>query len=377
MNIAYFADGNIPSHDIKWINYLTVELGVNSIVFLRKDSEFEHFHDNVKVIRELKSLPVLNFILRYRLTKQYKRILSENQISIIHFLGGELKCQWGSFLGKKFIITTRGTDILEQLPRKYTQLKFSISKSYLTHFFGRYFHKKAYRCASLITSTSMRQMDAVLEFQPLVKEQMLVRTGCFIDQFVNRDIRHSGGVRRIFSARTMKKICNQDVILKAFKNYLDAFPKAELRMVDNWPEASWSKSIRLLAKELNIDHKVKFLPALDQAQMKNEYLQADVCVMIPSSDGTPVSGIESMLVGTPLVIGNNDYDKDLFNNSTVWQLKENSENTLCDMFLQLSRMPKELIRRKLIEAQNVALENADTRKEMAKIEQLYKSLVTS
>lgn len=375
MIVAYFADGNYPSHDIKWINYLSVELNVKAVVFLRPDSEFEHFDKGVTLYRNLKSLPLLNYFARQKLIRIYKQVLDEHKVDIIHFLGGELKCQYGPFLRRPFVITTRGTDILEELPRKYGNIYPELRKRYLSHLLGRHYHLLAYRNAICVTSTSHEQIEAVKKFQVKVRNQLLVRTGCFIEEFKKSDFRHSGEFLRIFSPRTMKKICNQDIILKAFALYLKKEPCAELKMVDNLPESLWSSHIRKLVKELEIERKVEFLPALNKIEMREQYELADVCVMIPNSDGTPVSGIECMLSGTPLIIGDYSYDSDLFNSDTVWQLGTINERVLLKELLHIAlQFEYNDINPKLLLAQKKAAELADTRKEMSKIFHLYKSI---
>lgn len=107
MTVAYFANHNYPSHDIKWINYLAVELKIIAIVFLRPDSERDHFNSQVTVYPILKSMPVLNSLNRWRIIKEYRIILGQHKVDLAHFMGGELKCQYGPFLGKPFITITR------------------------------------------------------------------------------------------------------------------------------------------------------------------------------------------------------------------------------------------------------------------------------
>jgi len=48
--------------------------------------------------------------------------------------------------------------------------------------------------------------------------------------------------------------------------------------------------------------------------------------MIPNSDEIPVSGVESILCETQLIIGNYDYD--LFNKNTKWKCEANSSEAL-------------------------------------------------
>ena len=81
--------------------------------------------------------------------------------------------------------------------------------------------------------------------------------------------------------------------------------------------------------------------------MLNEYKETDIAIMIPNSDGTPVSGIETMLSMTPLIIGNIDYDEDIFNDKTVWKVNHYTPKDIYNKIDKTIKFPKEKITTRL------------------------------
>lgn len=376
IRIAFFGEAAFPSHNIKWINHLVNNFPIEAILITYTDENSEHIDSKVKVYNVLRLFPVLDKRRRKELVKQYRDILLGHEVDLLHFLWGVDVVQWATVLNTKYIITTRGSDVLRVIPSTLSDISFRLSAKYLYSIQKRARHKRAYRNSDWVTSTSESQKRSVRKFQPAVKQHSLVRTGTYSEFFHKTDLGRINGVRVILSPRTMRELYNQDIIVKAFAKYFFEFPTAELRMVDNHPGSTWSDYIQGLVCDLGISEHVVFLTDLDQGQMAKEYKDADVCVMIPKTDGVPVSGIESMMAGCPIILGDNQYDKDIFNENTVWQLKENQPDQLFQALLELNNCDPEVLKTKVLNAQRVSLEYGSTEREMEKVYNIYRKVLS-
>ena len=106
------------------------------------------------------------------------------------------------------------------------------------------------------------------------------------------------------------------------------------------------------------------------------YKNSDIVIMIPQSDGTPVTGVETLLAKKPLVMGNLNYDTDLFNEHTVWKLNKTDAKTLCDKLIEVLNTPSEDIRNKTENGYLAAQKHANLKSEIEKIERLYENIIS-
>jgi len=371
VTVAFFGETNHPSHNVKWINYLVAKDLINAVVFVRPNQNTSKLDSHVKVFKTMRPFPFFFPLRLLRHVKRLKDILRKEEVDVLHFLWGIDDCCLGLFLGKPYLITTRGSDVLRDLRKHYLEPQLSFTKRALADLGKRWYHLVAYKKAIAITSTSFAQQKLVLQFQPKIKQVAIVRTGVELTKF--SDLRRPTKPEKkiIFSPRTMREIYNQDIIIEAFKLFLKKVPNAQLRIIDNLPNSEWSKKNRRFVQTLNLNEEVIFLPSLNIDEMIIEYLKADVCVMIPKSDGTPVSGIESMLCQTPLIIGDYDYDEDLFNESTVWQCKSNTPEALAQKIHGIVEESEAFVSSKIQNARLNALSKVDIKGETQKLLVFY------
>jgi trehalose-6-phosphate synthase len=64
------------------------------------------------------------------------------------------------------------------------------------------------------------------------------------------------------------------------------------------------------------------LPKQKQEGIWELYKRAELIVMTPKSDGTPVSGMEAIALGQKLILGPLKYDEDIFNQASCFKLKK-------------------------------------------------------
>ena len=129
--------------------------------------------------------------------------------------------------------------------------------------------------------------------------------------------------------------------------------------------------IQELIAELNLTEKVIIHPAQDLPGLVACYKNADVVVMIPASDGTPVSGSEVMLARRPLVIGPLRYDEDIFTTETCWQTEAFTPEALAETLYTIYTTDQQQLKTVTDKAFAASYAHADYEKEVRKIEALY------
>lgn len=376
IRVAFFGEAAFPSHNIKWINHLVENFPLEAVLFTFNKEDTSHISEKIRVYNVLKYYPLFDIKNRNATLTLYKGILDENKIDLLHFLWGVDIVLWARFLNRPYLITTRGSDVLRILPQRYVNVSIRLNKRSAYLIKGKRLHQKAFKEAAWVTSTSLSQMSSLLGIQSKIRNHSIIRTGAYSIQFYFPKRLLTESIKVVFSPRSMKELYNQDVIIEAFKSYLDYRSDAVLRMVDNYPQSEWSNKIRSMVDELGIGKSVIFLTDLSQKQMSEEYSKADVSVMIPQSDGAPVSAIESMMAGCPVILGDNDYDNDLFNESTIWKLENNKSKDLVEKLIQVDRLDLRDLILKVKNAQSVALNNGSTEVEMRRLFSIYLGVLT-
>jgi glycosyltransferase involved in cell wall biosynthesis len=116
----------------------------------------------------------------------------------------------------------------------------------------------------------------------------------------------------------------------------------------------------------NLDLDIIFLPQQSQSEILFLILNASIVIMNPISDGSPVSAMEAIASNTPVILGPLDYDTDIFNDKTVFKLKEWSEDELSNTIIEIlaKKEGKEIISSKIIDL-------IDRNTNMKKLEGIY------
>ncbi|MCP4440184.1 MAG: glycosyltransferase family 4 protein [Aureispira sp.] len=376
ITVAFFGETIYPAPNIRWINYISSLPNIKAIVFT-PDDDSSHISDKVTVYKLFGLYPVFRLSKRKELTAKFEAILKKHKVDVLHFLWGVDLPMWINSLDYPSMITTRGSDMLRMLPRRLA-MKFSFSKGWLGNYLMLRLHRKAYLKAKAITSTSIKQQNKVKELVPNVKAEALhlIRSGVLIHEFMHETLPKMDKENLVvFSPRTMKPLYNQDIILNAFNTLLKDYPNATLRMINNHPNSDYGKQLKDQVAKLGIDKNVVLLPSQSTEGMHQEYVKSDVVVMIPTTDGTPVSALEGMLALRPVIVGDYDYDKDLFGDDFVWALPDISESALVKMLKNIITTPSEQLTEKISKAQKNAINLTDRKKEMERIVSLYYTIM--
>ena len=116
---------------------------------------------------------------------------------------------------------------------------------------------------------------------------------------------------RIFASSCSYPVKGFHYLLEAFAQVLKMYPDATLAVTgqscfpatlkDSLRQSSYQKYLAQLICKYGLEGKVEFLGRLDEAQMKENYLKANVFVLPSTIENSPNSLGEAMLLGVPCV----------------------------------------------------------------------------
>lgn len=372
--IAYFAHPD-SVHDCKWINYFAKRYKV--IVFCpakKKGQPFFWLDKKIKAFPILPLFPALNFTKRIQVKKQIQQILQQEKITLLHSMYAVPNAIWADMVAtNNHIMTTRGSDILVDYSQTYQHpqnLRQRVSYALM-----RRFLENAIQNAKIVTSTSFRQKRAIEKIVGKQEKLKVIRTGVDVTKFnLTNKILTTSDKLIIFSPRSMKPIYNIELLLRGVDEYRKINKEVTLKIINDDPKNPYAKYILdLIAKE-GFNDFVEVLPRMTQETMYQQYLACDMVIMIPKSDGTPVSAIEAMLLKKPLLVGALEYDEDLFNTSTSWKIKDFSKEAISEQLVDMNSTT-ELTKLKTERAYQNALEKASLNKSLTDMEQFYLQII--
>jgi glycosyltransferase involved in cell wall biosynthesis len=182
----------------------------------------------------------------------------------------------------------------------------------------------------------------------------------------------------VYSPRLIRKLSNIDKIAEAAGIITKSVPSA--KFIFSSPkagqESNYLKRIREIFDSLGTGEYARFVEEIPHSEIADFFRLADVTVSIPSTDGTPMTVLESMACGTPTVIGNlPDYDKEYFENDrTTLMVDVNDSNEIAGAITRLLT-DDGLTSRLTTEARRRVVETGGYEYQMGKMERIYESLV--
>lgn len=375
MNIAFFLDVNC-NHGHTWVESIAKKHHV--ILFCTEayaNNKAQYENSNIKTYPILSNaFPLSNFIKLKRKVKEITTILVEHKIEIIHamyavpFAFWAYRCHYG-----KVVITTRGSDILLDYNKTFLDPKTPIQA--ISYPLLRRLLEKCFQEANAVTCTSYSQANVVSKLIKDKRKLSVVRTGVKSEDFlfVNQQTKKNKKEFVVLSPRTMRPLYNHDLIAKGFKVFTDKHPEisSRLQFIDFFSFQDYLALVKKTINDLNLNDKADMLPHQNRNELIQKYFDADVVIMLPNSDGTPVSGIETMFAKTALIIGDLEYDRDLFNENTVWRLKNKSAEEIAEKLFELYSCDKTLLNTKINSAYEAAFQNANLSSSLQKIENIY------
>jgi len=272
----------------------------------------------IHVLKAINGFSLLNIYSTTLTILRLRQYIAKYRIDIVHAFVATPFALWLNFLGTKYVITTRGTDVLITLPNLKSKKVFNIKDKILFLLF-----KRSFKNASLVTCTSMSQIESVRRMFK-VKHLELIRTGVNVHE-INSLTYCSGYLPNqkyvLFPRYLNNPNYNVELQIESIKklpkviieDYIFIFIKKDGYMDD------FSKKIQFELESLKSKISLKYLvfDYLGQADLWSLYKNASLVVMTPLSDGTPNSALETMSAKCPLILPNLKYDDDLFNETCI------------------------------------------------------------
>jgi glycosyltransferase involved in cell wall biosynthesis len=190
-----------------------------------------------------------------------------------------------------YAITTWGSDVI-----------ISLRRSRRTAFYGRV----ALRRADIVTADSVALLDATVAAGARRDRTHLIQFGVNMERFspgpdpvALRERLGLKGKRVLFSPRLITPLYRHNIAVQA----LSSLP-ADTSLVLSRYQVDESEHTSLLdmAGRLGVSDRVVIVPGIDHAEMPDFYRMADVVLSIPMSDATPVTLLEALSCGRPVVV---------------------------------------------------------------------------
>lgn len=316
MNILFIADpGSV--HDLHWMEAMSTRH--RCMLLVRRHHQGRIVPEvleqrNLTVLGILDDFSLLRFWRTRKMANYIAQCVREQKIDVLHVLYAEPNALWMNFAGRfgcKTVITTRGTDVLKTIPA-FAQKRTPLAKAVA------WFYKRAFRACDAITSTSLKQHEAILELDKKLPKSKLVciRTGIDLEA-IDRATPHAGDNPYVLFPRLMQPIYNHECALDAIA-LLDASIRHSHRFV--FLDANTSNvayKALIAAKMESVDADILWLPRMAELALFGWMKGAAAVVMTPHSDGTSVSALEALAAGAPVLLPNIGYDSDLFADTSI------------------------------------------------------------
>jgi len=140
-------------------------------------------------------------------------------------------------------------------------------------------------------------------------------------------------------------------------------------------DETYETEVRRVLREAGVADNARFVGPIPHYEMADYHRLADVTISIPSTDGTPMTVLESMACGTPVVVSDiPDYDPHYIEpGATVLAAKYDDTTSVAGTVLKLLQEPATAARL-VAEARRRVEETGSYEAQMSHMERLYKEL---
>jgi glycosyltransferase involved in cell wall biosynthesis len=190
-----------------------------------------------------------------------------------------------------YVVTTWGSDVYRTAP--------SSAKT-------RLFARMTLGSADLVTADSQDLAETSIRFGARRDRTRIVQFGVDTKAFAPgqapaalREAFGLGDRRVIFSPRAITPTYRHEVLLRAMPRLPEDIVAVFVQFNAHAPTLA---NLEALAIELGVRGRVRFVDAISHADMPSYLRLADIVVSLPDTDGTPVSVLEAMAVGRPVVV---------------------------------------------------------------------------
>ncbi len=376
MNILYLGDIN-SIHDFKWVSFFSEKEDINVYFITEKENyatvkkqQIEKWnHAGVKLLPPINNFSIQNPFKTYKTVSGIKKQIEAFDIQIFHVLFGSPQPIWFNFLPKnlKKVVTTRGSDVLVLLMSliESTSRKDKILKKLLLRGFQK---------SDAVVSTSDTQIYFLKDQGIEAKKLYLVKTGVDVQRINNQSVEEkiiTQNEKFIFSARYISQVYNMEYQLEALKILPDKILEeySFLFIKKAGDESEFYKSFKSALNEIP-NLKYDIVEGLSQNQMWATLKASSLTYMVPKSDGTPNTALECMAGEVPFIMGDLDYNKELFDNVCLISDLSSPKDFVSKIEEGLTDYPTALLKR----AKEIVSKFGDRNVEMEKLGNIYKKL---
>lgn len=187
-----------------------------------------------------------------------------------------------------------------------------------------YFLFKSKKVVPVALSAEIKQ--SIIERYNLAEDSVpIVYNGIDLDKCVPKSHYRSDKEIIFLHVGRFADVKNHPMLIAAFKELLLVEPKAKLWLVGDGPDID---KIRKLVSDLNLVEAVKFWGL--QANVFEYFREADIFVLPSKYEGMPMTLIEAMGSGMPIIASNVGGIPSMLANDKNAMLTEVSESALCD-----------------------------------------------
>ena len=376
MRICYLADGRyIHSH--RWLRYFSNH-GHQTFLFsfapLTRSNIDAVEKAGAKYLGELSPFHLKRFWHTAAQISRLRRLLREEKIEVLHshFVGVNA---WYGALSRfhPAVITVMGGDILGEDWKPGPDIR----ERCLTPF--------ALRNADLITCWSNKLIPVVRRFtRPQVPIEV-IHGGVELErfspgsrpQYLLERLGLPQTARVILSPRLMKPLYNLDTIAAAAETVCAAVPETYFvfAVLPTGKDESYEAKVREIFERGAAKDRIRYVDSIPHDEMADYYRLAEVTVSIPSSDGTPMSVLESMACGTRVLVSRiPNYDTHYIEDQkTVMMADQRDPGAVATALIRLLQ-DRALAERLAAEAKRRVVASASYESQMAKMNELYEKV---
>jgi glycosyltransferase involved in cell wall biosynthesis len=180
----------------------------------------------------------------------------------------------------------------------------------------------------------------------------------------------------ILSPRGVNPIYNLDTIIRALPGVRSVVPEATLLLRDYNTDPVYKGFLEDLIASLDLAGVVRWIGRIEPWERLADYYRlADVVVSVPNSDGTPVSVLEALACGIPVIVTDLPALREwLIADESALFVPVGDSNALSAAICRLLTQ-KELSERLANSGLAIVIEHANHETEMKKMEELYQTLL--
>jgi glycosyltransferase involved in cell wall biosynthesis len=367
MRICYLADGRYI-HARRWLRYFSDhghEMSLLSFAPVAQQDIEAVEHAGARYLGELSPFHLKRFWHTAAQVSRLRRLLREERIDVLHshFVGVNA---WYGALSQfhPTVITVMGGDILGEDWKPGPDIR----ERWLTPY--------ALRNADLITCWSNNLVPVVRRYTRPKAPIEVVHGGVELErfspgprpQYLLERLNLPDTARVILSPRLMRPLYNLDQIALAASSVCAAVPDAYF---------IFAAQVRDIFARGSAHDRVRFVGAIPHDEMADFYRLADVTVSIPSSDGTPMSVLESMACKTPVLVSRiPNYDSHYIEEEKTVMMVDPKNSEAISTALSILLQDRALAQSLASEAERRVRLSGSYESQMAKMNELYKKLTT-